>query len=62
MKVSKCEQCAFYERRRWSHSYKPNGYHAIGMTHAYAYCKKHGKRCADVKKCDEKADRNGEEQ
>lgn len=53
MKVKECEKCEYYERRRWSHIYYPNGYHAIGMTHAFGYCTKHKRKCREVKKCKE---------
>lgn len=51
MKVSICEKCPFYKRKRWSHRYEPTEYHAIGMTHAYGYCTYFNKRCAEIKKC-----------
>ncbi len=54
MNVRKCEKCESYERRRWSSYYQPNGYHAIGMTHAYGYCRKYKARCLNVQKCTEK--------
>jgi hypothetical protein len=53
MKVADCEKCKHHERRTWSHPHYCANYHTIGMSHAYAYCTKHCKRCADVKKCDE---------
>lgn len=56
MKVKKCERCKHYERRTWVQYIKPNNFHPIGFTHAYAYCKQHGKRCADVKECGERKD------
>lgn len=51
MKVSICEDCPYSERRVWSQYYKPNGYHAIGMSHAYRYCTFHGKRCSEIRGC-----------
>ncbi len=51
MKVKDCEKCKHHERRTWSDYYQPMNYHAIGMNHAYAYCKKHGCRCLEVKGC-----------
>lgn len=51
MKVSVCEKCKYYQRRVWSSYYKPNNYHAIGVSHAYAYCSKNKERCLKVKKC-----------
>jgi len=53
MKVKQCEKCKHYERHTWSEKYYPNGYHCIGMTHAYGYCTKYEERCANVKKCKE---------
>ena len=53
MKVANCEKCKHHERRTWSHPHYCANYHTIGMTHAYAYCTKHCKRCADVIRCDE---------
>ena len=41
MRVKDCNGCKYLTRRRWSSYYKPIAYHAIGMTHAYAYCEKH---------------------
>ena len=52
MKVSVCEVCEHYIRKVWSQYYVPNNYHPIGMSHAYAFCRKHNKRCLDVRKCD----------
>ena len=54
MRVKDCANCPHRRRRVWSQYYKPNGYHAIGMSHAYAYCTKNDKRVSDVKKseCD----------
>jgi hypothetical protein len=53
MKVSECKECKYYERRKYSTSYKPANYHTISVSHVYAYCKKHNKRCLKVKKCEE---------
>ena len=53
MKVKLCESCAHYIRGTWVQVYKPNGYHRIGITHAFGYCMKHKKRCLLVKKCEE---------
>ena len=50
MNVLQCNSCAHFQRRCWSHIHVPNNYHPIGMTHAYGFCKKCGKRCAEVKK------------
>jgi hypothetical protein len=49
MKVSICEKCPFYQRRTWSTYYEPKGYHAIGISHAYGYCKFARQRCLEVK-------------
>ena len=54
MVVKNCEKCMYCERRVWSHYYEPKNYHPIGMSHAYAYCRKHKQRVSKVKKCDEK--------
>lgn len=54
MKVKDCQGCKFCKRRVWSHYYLPNNYHAIGMSHAYAYCEKYGERCLEIKKCNRK--------
>lgn len=54
MRVKDCQGCKHYKRICWSHSYQPINYHAIGMSHAYAYCEKHGCRCLEVKRCKEK--------
>ena len=53
MKVSECKKCRFFEHRIWSTTYTPKGYHTIGVSHAYGYCKKCGCRCLNVKKCEE---------
>ena len=53
MKVRDCQKCSQYRRRTWSHKHYSLGYHPIGMTHAYGYCKKHDARCCDVKNCKE---------
>lgn len=48
MKVSVCEKCEHYIRKVWSQYYVPNNYHPIGMSHAYAFCKKYNRRCLNV--------------
>lgn len=53
MKVKDCKDCPYLKRKVWSQYYKPNGYHAIGMSHAYAYCEKYKQRVLEVKKCEE---------
>lgn len=55
MKVQDCKNCEYCKRKTWSTYYKPNNYHAIGVSHAYAYCDKYKKRVLEVKKCDEVA-------
>ncbi len=54
MKVKDCRMCKHCKRKVWSTYHIPNGYHAIGMSHAYAYCQKHGCRCLEVKGCKER--------
>lgn len=54
MKVKECKKCPHCERRVWSSYYEPKNYHPIGMSHAYAYCKKHKKRVLHVRSCDER--------
>ena len=49
MKVSYCEKCKCYERRKWSDYYVPKNYHPIGMSHAYGYCKLYCMRCSEIK-------------
>lgn len=51
MKVDYCKNCQHYKRKVWSSYYKPAGYHAIGVSHAYAYCERHKTRCLEVKNC-----------
>lgn len=51
MKVRECMKCKNYRRKVWSTYYKPNGYHAIGVSHAYGWCEKHKKRCLCVEQC-----------
>lgn len=51
MKVKICEKCPFCVRKTWTQRYEPKGYHAIGMVHAYAYCKFYKARVRDVKGC-----------
>lgn len=53
MKVKNCKNCKYCTRKRWSHLYQPLGYHAIGMTHAYAFCEKYGRRVIEIKSCEE---------
>lgn len=60
MRVKDCEPCEHCERRRWVQYYEPKNFHPIGFTHAYSYCKKHGKRCSEVKTCGAKMDGKGE--
>ena len=48
----RCRRCKHLKERRWVQRYKPNGYHAIGMVHAYAYCEKHGERVSKIKECE----------
>lgn len=51
MRVKDCEKCKYFKRCVWSTSYKPAGYHRIGVSHAYGYCEKYKQRCLEVKKC-----------
>lgn len=51
MKVKDCKGCEHCRRKVWSSYYKPMDYHAIGMTHAYAYCEKYKDRVLNVKCC-----------
>lgn len=60
MKVRKCENCEFYQRKIWTTRYKPANYHTVGVNHAYGFCEKYNKRCLDVKNCS-MADMRGEE-
>ena len=53
MKVKDCRMCPYHERRVWHTYYRPRNYHAIGMTHAYAYCTLHQKRILKVRNCNE---------
>lgn len=59
MKVSHCKKCEYCERRVWSHTYYPNNYHPIGMSHAYMYCKRYDIRVSKVKKCKYNDEREG---
>ena len=52
MKVSICQKCPHYKRKRWTHRHQSANYHAIGMTHAYGYCEEWGKRCSEVSNAD----------
>lgn len=54
MRVKDCAGCKYCDRRVWSQYYEPKNYHPIGMSHAYAFCKKHEKRVMNVKKCEER--------
>ena len=49
MKVSDCRKCRYKREHRWSTHYEPRYYHAIGMTHVYAWCERWKKRCSEVK-------------
>ena len=51
MRVKDCRKCQHCQRRTWTSYHMPRGYHAIGMTHAYAYCTLYKKRVRDVKSC-----------
>ena len=51
MRVKDCIGCRYCKRYVWSQPYKPSGYHAIGMSHAYHKCEAYGKRCTEVKFC-----------
>lgn len=61
MKVQDCEKCKHYKRCTWSQYYIPTNYHPIGMSHAYAYCTKHKRRCVEIKKCYEKENKYADE-
>lgn len=52
MRVKDCKTCKYFKRRVWIQSYKPNNFHQIGITHAYAYCEKYKTRCLNLKHCD----------
>jgi len=51
MKASVCRNCEHCKKRCWVQRYKPVGYHAIGMAHAYGYCSAHEKRCSEISEC-----------
>lgn len=51
MKVSECKKCVYCQRKTWSSSYKPAGYHTIGVTHAYHFCRVQQIRCMNVRDC-----------
>lgn len=53
MRVKDCKKCKHCERKTWSSYYKPMNYHAIGMSHAYAYCDKYKVRVSEVHGCKE---------
>lgn len=53
MRVNQCRQCKYYKRKVWSTTYKPNGYHTIGVSHAYGWCDLHSQRCLEIKNCKE---------
>ena len=55
MKVKDCRNREHFRRRTWAQYYKPKNYHAIGFSHAYAYCEKFKKRVLEVKKCEKGA-------
>lgn len=59
MRVKDCEKCKHCKRRVWSSYHIPQSYHAIGMSHAYAYCDKHGMRVSEVRGCKELETRGG---
>lgn len=52
MKVEECQKCNHYQRRTWTSSYKPQGYHRIGVTHVYGFCTIYNNKCLNIKKCD----------
>ena len=52
MRVKDCRKCMKCVRRVWSEYYVPRNYHPIGMSHAYAWCKRHRKRCREVRDCE----------
>lgn len=51
MRVKYCRRCPKYRRRVWSSYYRPRNYHPIGMSHAYAWCLYHEKRCREIRNC-----------
>lgn len=53
MKLRVCEKCKHFKRKVWSTSYKPAGYHRIGVSHTYGWCELHKQRCLEIKKCKE---------
>lgn len=53
MKVKMCENCANYTRKRNIVRHKPVNYHTVGFTYYFGWCKKHNKRCSEVRKCGE---------
>ena len=52
-RVRDCEGCQFKEARRWISPYKPANYHRVGVPHVYAHCRKHGKRCSEIRYCED---------
>ena len=59
MKVRECRKCKHMCERKFSTYHVPKNYHPIGFAHVYAYCRKHERRCSEVKAKDCK-ERKGE--
>ena len=58
MRVSICERCEYYERKKWSHAFSSSSGKTVGYTHAYGYCKKEKIRCSSVLICPKYAEEN----
>lgn len=62
MKVRDCKNCEHCKRKTCVTYHTPNSYHAIGITHAYAYCERYKKRVSEVKICEPMGERMNKEQ
>ena len=59
MKVRDCRKCR-YHRERYTVEYRYGGLERSEYKHPYGFCQKHGKRCADVLRCDSLTEKAGQ--
>ena len=62
MKVKSCKGCPYLRRYVWTEYYEPKNYHAVGFSHAYAFCEKYGKRVLSIKMCNGNPKTDGKEE
>ena len=52
MRVHECRRCEHFAELVWTEQQFHERGRRIGIDHSFGFCKRHGKRCRAVRKCD----------